>query len=701
MARAIPSPIDLTSRVPLEGGSASSGINLSSLSGVSSAIARSASNLGEGFSKLSGGVADLALDKDRYEYATAHADLMKSSIDLDTKYLNDTDYQTRAQRYGADFDKAAQTAAASISNSGMRQRFLSSASEIAARQNYSQSVIAKKMGDSDAVAKLKEEGDWLTNSTIGHPDDAVRGKALDAYNSRVDALVAGKVLSPVQGFQEKRNFVKQYQTARFLWLKDQLANSTDPDAQAKLDALREELRNPPPLPTPQIEAPNYSPGQVSQFRGTANAAKPGPLWGDPRDPEFASKNLTQITTNGGHSVTVNKVAADAFQGFLNELEQRGYKINDIGGYSKRLIAGTNTISQHAFGNAIDINPNENPVAFGVTKTNLPSDISDIAAKWGLTWGGDWKSKKDPMHFEFTGAQPDGQKPTQVAQNDTGTASDVSPPTAASYLDPVTREHIIQQIDQAKQSQLINIQRQHTIAKQAAQDKSDQVEGELLKNIFGNDPNLKPNDIVNNGDLTREARERMLHVLSTATKPEAPAVTSHNTTMTILDSMRRPDGDPTKITTLDPIYKAYIDGNLTRTDFTFLRDEFQKRMTPDGENFEKRKAAFIEAIKPQIDKSNPLMGKIDQSGREALYRFNFDLEKKIAEYRKSGKDPYDLLDPSKPDYLARPGALKDYQKSLTESLQDQAARLTGKPIATKIEPRKPDESPAEYLKRVGK
>ena len=61
------------------------------------------------------------------------------------------------------------------------------------------------------------------------------------------------------------------------------------------------------------------------------------------------------------------------------------------------------MSEHAYGNAIDINPDKNP--WRSSKTNLPSNVSDIAAKHGLIWGGDWSpGSRDPMHFEWTGVK---------------------------------------------------------------------------------------------------------------------------------------------------------------------------------------------------------------------------------------------------------------------------------------------------------
>ena len=155
-------------------------------------------------------------------------------------------------------------------------------------------------------------------------------------------------------------------------------------------------------PTPAQKAIEES------IKGSANAARSGNEWGNPLQEGFAEKHLTNISV-GGHSVQVNKVAAEAFQGFLNDLSKE-YKIKDIGGYSlRRNKSNPDALSQHAYGNAIDINPNENPYVgnpfMHKMKTDLPANISRLAAKWGISWGGDWSSVKDPMHFEYTGKNP--------------------------------------------------------------------------------------------------------------------------------------------------------------------------------------------------------------------------------------------------------------------------------------------------------
>ena len=114
-------------------------------------------------------------------------------------------------------------------------------------------------------------------------------------------------------------------------------------------------------------------------------------------------DLTTITTEDGRRLTVHKDAAPSFKRFIDQLETRGYKVNSLGGYAARgNRSDPSRLSEHAFGNAIDINPSTNP--FRSDKTDMPADVSRMAAENGLSWGGDWRHK-DNMHFEWRGVRP--------------------------------------------------------------------------------------------------------------------------------------------------------------------------------------------------------------------------------------------------------------------------------------------------------
>lgn len=71
-------------------------------------------------------------------------------------------------------------------------------------------------------------------------------------------------------------------------------------------------------------------------------------------------------------------------------------------YAARTIGGVYRVSQHAFGNAIDINSNTNPYSSGSLRTNMPVWFRSAWTDSGYCWGGSWISAKDAMHYNWRG-----------------------------------------------------------------------------------------------------------------------------------------------------------------------------------------------------------------------------------------------------------------------------------------------------------
>ena len=69
----------------------------------------------------------------------------------------------------------------------------------------------------------------------------------------------------------------------------------------------------------------------------------------------------------------------------------------------RNIAGTDRLSNHSFGTAIDINTKYSDYwkwNNNVTYINrIPIEIAEVFEKYGFIWGGKWYHY-DTMHFEF-------------------------------------------------------------------------------------------------------------------------------------------------------------------------------------------------------------------------------------------------------------------------------------------------------------
>jgi len=123
------------------------------------------------------------------------------------------------------------------------------------------------------------------------------------------------------------------------------------------------------------------------------------------------RNLTYIRWVDGKSILVTKKegVANALRAVARELnslppEYKKY-LYPIGGTFKwRKIAGTNRLSVHSFGAAIDINVKYSAYwrwSKGAYRyqNKIPKAIVDIFERHGFIWGGKWYHY-DTMHFEY-------------------------------------------------------------------------------------------------------------------------------------------------------------------------------------------------------------------------------------------------------------------------------------------------------------
>lgn len=127
------------------------------------------------------------------------------------------------------------------------------------------------------------------------------------------------------------------------------------------------------------------------------------------DQPITNSNDPRLTTVkvGNQSWQVNKEAAPYFQGFLNDLAKAGAPVNSAGGWNYRNIAGTNKLSEHAWGGAIDVNQTGRDVVTPEFKNWIaqhPGVLQELENKWHI-YGGERFG--DLGHFEWGGV---GQGP---------------------------------------------------------------------------------------------------------------------------------------------------------------------------------------------------------------------------------------------------------------------------------------------------
>ena len=145
----------------------------------------------------------------------------------------------------------------------------------------------------------------------------------------------------------------------------------------------------------------------SMFDGD-NLYKAMPLakWGDPRLAGYFSSYVVRVIFMGKsllwHKwavVPLMKVEADLIAGGWD----KKYYWTDLQTYCYRVIAGTSILSNHSWPTAIDINPAKNPMRYdNKLVTDIPSQVVAIFKKHGFKWGGEYRTVKDAMHFEYLG-----------------------------------------------------------------------------------------------------------------------------------------------------------------------------------------------------------------------------------------------------------------------------------------------------------
>lgn len=156
----------------------------------------------------------------------------------------------------------------------------------------------------------------------------------------------------------------------------------------------------------------------------------------------------------------------------------------------------------------------------------------------------------------------------------------------------------------------------------------------------------------------------------------------------------------EVTSLEEIRQSFTDRKvISKEDEQWLEREWADLQTPDGQRLGTVQKQFLDGIKPQIDKSNPLMGNLDPSGQEMFAQFQRFVAGKVAEQRAAKKDPYALFDRNSKEYLGPAAA--SFRTTMEQSMRNIQRNLgSAAAPAQQVEPRKEGESAADYLKRTG-
>jgi hypothetical protein len=143
------------------------------------------------------------------------------------------------------------------------------------------------------------------------------------------------------------------------------------------------------------------------------------LFGNPTSAGWSSQHLVPVAIPFQmhmdevpvHSISINKIAAASLSRVLttiwNACDHQQTNVGKCGcevfsgSFAVRPIRGGKAMSMHSFGLAIDIDAPRNGLAEPASRTFFQSDSVVVRAfkseRW--TWGGDWRGRRDAMHFQ--------------------------------------------------------------------------------------------------------------------------------------------------------------------------------------------------------------------------------------------------------------------------------------------------------------
>ena len=164
--------------------------------------------------------------------------------------------------------------------------------------------------------------------------------------------------------------------------------------------------------------PNETTADLEAFFGKFNLGangKPTAAW--------ERKNLKSIITpfplalswapaTTVRRITCNVLVADSLKRILTAILDHYKSVAAVqdarmhlygGCYEFRRIGGSHTLSMHAYGAGIDLDPERNPrgKAYQAGIGMIPMEVVDIFKAEGWKWGGDFRAIPDCMHFQAT------------------------------------------------------------------------------------------------------------------------------------------------------------------------------------------------------------------------------------------------------------------------------------------------------------
>lgn len=360
--------------------------------------------------------------------------------------------------------------------------------------------------------------------------------------------------------------------------------------------------------------------------------------------EAALNASDPVTREGLLNATVESIAAARDGGLITDQEARDRGKRFVTGYEVDRADRFATSLESEWANA------------GGTLIADPSKVGALQAEFAerIEASGLHEDQKAKLREVAKGRLVASALQGHIAADPVRAKADLEGGAWDGYLDAGKKDAALNAVD-------VQIARDANRAERQRRQASRDAEDKIIQQISADDKSLSVMGVEQNQALSPAKKSEMIGVLRRSTQPDPPAAISRDTMIGLAKRVHADDADPLKVRDSSALNEAYAAGSLTGTDFYRLRQEFADAQTPDGAALGRRKANFLNGIEPLIDKTDPWSGVVDETGKQQFYEFMATVDRAVERYKKEEKDPYDLFDPSKSDYLGKPGLLASFRR----------------------------------------
>lgn len=273
-----------------------------------------------------------------------------------------------------------------------------------------------------------------------------------------------------------------------------------------------------------------------------------------------------------------------------------------------------------------------------------------------------------------------------------------------YIGGELKHQLIGEAEQAANARLVEDNRLKKQQQEVLKQQQTETQNQFLEKLSKNTLSAKEVLSSNLDPFGTGSKEQFIKLIAENDKTKGEVRTDSNTKMNLWNRIHLPDGDPNKLLNENEL-NAYFGKGLTYPDIKELRDEIQGRHTQEGRDESDLKQNVIREAQDAIVKRDQLTGVADPIATNQYNRWFSNFIKNYNEQRQKGVSPYKLLTPGTPEYLG--SDIRTYIRDRRSVMRDLVkVKKAAVPIATPTpaatpEPRKPGESAAAYLQRVGK